>query len=731
MDHVIFKRTKAKPAVRTRPTSPEPTKDQEDPEDAPITLATKIKNKVKKSRPKSKLSFGDEEEEGDGEVFQVKKSSLSRKLALGKNAAAMSLDFESTVVAQNRGPTYDDAYLKELKASTPNARHIVTPAGDDMSVDISETAFQTLDVITETGETSIPSESSIKVAKERRERVRKAKISGDDDYISLAVTRRDDNVHPESRLVREEDELGEVEEEFAEYTSAQERIALGKKSRKREAARKRDEMRDLIDEAAEEDEETQEWEQEQLRRGGHRTPEQDQAAKIKPTYKPAPIPAMTQIPILGPAIGRLTQQLAELTTSYRNDTASLTAFAKEKEDVIEKEKEMRVMVEKAEEKRAWFSDFKDWIEGVANFFDVKYPLLEKLEDEHVSLLQERFDMIQERRRADDDDDLSILLGPLPESDRTQETSHGTDDSAPAPLSKRERRLARIARRQLRQQRQKADEEEGYSTDSSLPPLDAVAYDDALKSLASKKKDILSDVKVEEFHKPSEVRWSVWRDKYTDSYVGAWGGLGVISVWEFWARLEMVGWDCVETPKSLDSFKWYKAIYEYSRLGNDDTQVEERDLGPDGDLVSSMVSTAVIPRLCKLIDGGALDVYSAKHVRRVIDLAEEVEASVEDGNAKLQILLRSTARAAPAFDPETIPARRRFLAKHVKLLQNLMTWRKHTGERFGIGALATRLVDSCIVDFAQDGWEVGGDEFARRVASILSIELLPARLRSTH
>lgn len=92
--------------------------------------------------------------------------------------------------------------------------------------------------------------------------------------------------------------------EFAEYTSAQERIALGKKSRKLEAARKRDQMRDLIDEAyvsipysisflrlfgrAEEDEETREWEQEQLRRGGHRTSEHDQAARIKPIYKPAP-----------------------------------------------------------------------------------------------------------------------------------------------------------------------------------------------------------------------------------------------------------------------------------------------------------------------------------------------------------------------------------------------------------------------------------------------------------
>lgn len=189
--------------------------------------------------------------------------------------------------------------------------------------------------------------------------------------------------------------------EFSEYTSAQERIALGKKSRKVEATKKRAEMRDLIDEAwvatlystsyptlfgrAEEDEETQEWEQEQLRRGGHRTPEPE---KIKPTYKPAPsasmspgtqsillttlqVPVMTQIPTLGPSIGRLTQQLTELRTSHANNTASLTNLTKKREEVNEKEKDMRVMVERAEEKRAWFSEFRDWIEGVANFFDVK------------------------------------------------------------------------------------------------------------------------------------------------------------------------------------------------------------------------------------------------------------------------------------------------------------------------------------------------------------------------
>lgn len=160
-------------------------------------------------------------------------------------------------------------------------------------------------------------------------------------------------------------------------------------------------------------------------------------------------------------------------------------------------------------------------------------------------------MIQQRRRDDDDDDLSILCGPLPESDRTQGKYNETEDSAPAPLSKRERREARVARRQLRQQRRKIDEEEDYSTDSSLDPPDAIAYDDALKSLTSKKKEILSDVKVKEFHKPDNVRWSIWRDKYTDSYIGAWGGLGVISVWEFWARLEIVGWDFIEVNPPIN------------------------------------------------------------------------------------------------------------------------------------------------------------------------------------
>ncbi|KAF9013201.1 nineteen complex-related protein 2-domain-containing protein [Cyathus striatus] len=736
---LIFKRTKSKPAARSRQRSPENdsgAKKDETVEESPSTVVTKLKNKVKKAKTKSRLSFGGDEEEGDGEVFQVKKSNLSKKLTLGTHPASVPLNLDQATISPSRGPTYDKKYLEQLKASTPTGRP-PRPSQDaydaDMSMDVSMNVEDSTTSITTTVEEEteayIPSESSIKVAKEKRERLRKTKEAGEDDYISLSVSKRSDfseGPHPESRLVREDDELGEGDDEFAEYTSAQERIALGKKSKKIEERKKRDVMKEMIEDAEEEDEETMEWEQEQLRRGGHRTPEP--SAKVKEVYKPAPstflfFPISTPIPTLAPGLARLNQQLSQLTTSHTTNTAALNSLAEERSQVDDREKEMREMVGKAEEKRAWFGSFKDWVEGVAGFLDEKYPMLEKLEEEQISLLRERFDIVAQRRRAEDEDDLTIFVGPLPPSDT--DAGLEVDDSGnavvkPDPATeRRKRRAARVARRQHRLQWKKGEEEEGYSTDSSLSPGDSAAYSDAVKSLVTRKK---------EFRDPGKGRWSAWREKYADSYVGAWGGL-------------VIGWDCVEDQRSLDSFKWYKGLYDYSRPGNSELGADEREMGPDGDLVASMISTAVIPRICKIIEAGALDVYSEKHIHRMVDLAEEVEASVEEGNVAMNIFTAAVseseqqlakhrdARKGPlSFNPEAIPARRRFLVRRVKLLKNLLRWRKYTGEKFGIGLLVGRLVEDLVLRAAQDGWDVGGEEIARKVADMLPSDLVPFTLK---
>ena len=92
--------------------------------------------------------------------------------------------------------------------------------------------------------------------------------------------------------------------EFAEYTSAQERIALGKKSRKAEAKKRREEMEGLIADTygdsqvafdpltpwlrVEDDEEEKEWEQEQIRRAGHREHTPETQIPAPQVYRPSP-----------------------------------------------------------------------------------------------------------------------------------------------------------------------------------------------------------------------------------------------------------------------------------------------------------------------------------------------------------------------------------------------------------------------------------------------------------
>lgn len=70
-----------------------------------------------------------------------------------------------------------------------------------------------------------------------------------------------------------------------------------------------------------------------------------------------------------------------------------------------------------------------------------------------------------------------------------------------------------------------------------------------------------------------------------------------------------------------------------------------------------------------------------------------------------------------FNPEAVYARKRFLNRRVKLLGNLMRWRKYSGEQFGLGLLVGKLVERSIINVAEGGWDVGGEDIARRVRLI--------------
>jgi GC-rich sequence DNA-binding factor len=184
----------------------------------------------------------------------------------------------------------------------------------------------------------------------------------------------------------------------------------------------------------------------------------------------------------------------------------------------------------------------------------QFPKLERLENEYVSVLKERSDMIARRRSADDDDDLSTFFGPLSLALQSEPDEHDEYGRAPPnpATSKPERQSAR-ARRRSRRVRNPSPEEEGYSTDASLPPSDAMDFTTAMQKLAADRHDILSDVRSVEFKDPSRGlgKWfGEWRSRFGDTYTGAWGGLGLVAAWEFWARLETVGWNPLDVSGIL-------------------------------------------------------------------------------------------------------------------------------------------------------------------------------------
>ncbi|OJA11835.1 hypothetical protein AZE42_04060 [Rhizopogon vesiculosus] len=276
----------------------------------------------------------------------------------------------------------------------------------------------------------------------------------------------------------------------------------------------------------------------------------------------------------------------------------------------------------------------------------------------------------------------------------------------------ERRAARITRR-IRRERERGtknvgtqqNQEEGYSTDSSSPPSDAMDYQSAMEKITSDGHNLLPDVHPADFRDPSSglAKWFCeWRGRFGSSYTGVWSGLGLVCAWESRVRPELLGWNPLETSQNIDEFSRCASLYEYSRLRGDKDEDRGPDVGPDGDLISAMISAAIVPFI-----------YDPESVCSVF---EHSISTSESSLAPFIALNRSI------FDSEAITARQRLLRHASKFLDTLVQWRKYTGEILGIGELCVRHVNNIAIPIAESGWDVGGEEIAREMVAVLPVEL---------
>lgn len=82
---------------------------------------------------------------------------------------------------------------------------------------------------------------------------------------------------------------------------------------------------------------------------------------------PTPIP----IPTLQGSLQRFNQIIGALTTRHTQTASSVAQLVEDHARFDKEEEELRKMVKEAEEKRAWFGSFHEWIEGVGEFLEEK------------------------------------------------------------------------------------------------------------------------------------------------------------------------------------------------------------------------------------------------------------------------------------------------------------------------------------------------------------------------
>ncbi|TGJ86367.1 hypothetical protein E0Z10_g2361 [Xylaria hypoxylon] len=406
---INFNDETSKEDVKTPDTADE-TEDQED-GGAPVRIRPSTTKpgltKPKKRQSSSRLSFGPSETIGDDddamvlgeEVFMPKMPGLATpatennayKKGISKNLPLNRLPMRPIDDEDDR-PRYSKEYLSELQSATPNTPqdlstlHIGSEE-DEMSLDPSELeGAMIVDTTTSTSLTTghpptatpvVLTEAEIREKKERRARLAKQKGSRDtEDFISLsdddndergagdsylALLSRNSGSKTDTRLVAEDEDLGEGFDEFVEDGG----LSLGKKAEREARKRHRAEMVSLISaaegagsdgEAASDDSEAERraaFEAAQTRAGmdGLAEEREQQRKRLGAREGVVPVPPkITPLPDLSVLVEEFKARMRQKEAGLIHMRAHIAELKAERDGVLKREPEVQRLLNEAGER---------------------------------------------------------------------------------------------------------------------------------------------------------------------------------------------------------------------------------------------------------------------------------------------------------------------------------------------------------------------------------------------
>jgi hypothetical protein len=196
----------------------------------------------------------------------------------------------------------------------------------------------------------IPGEAEIREKKARRARLAHENeyMAIDDEDESNEISLLDRRKNPETRLVREDEDIAEGFDEFVEDS----RITLGRKAEKEQRRRQRADMANLINEAENSSEEDSD-QSEAERRAAYEAAQTAAgsygkgAGEKRPPQRPRTPPKITPIPSLASSLGRLHTALAGMESTLALKIQRMSELEKEKAQIAQREVEIQRLLKKA------------------------------------------------------------------------------------------------------------------------------------------------------------------------------------------------------------------------------------------------------------------------------------------------------------------------------------------------------------------------------------------------
>ncbi|TEA12714.1 hypothetical protein C8034_v005814 [Colletotrichum sidae] len=346
------------------PEKPKPPTRDEDEDDGPVVVRPTISRsgslKQKKRKSTSRLSFGGaqaDDEEPKADFTTPKKSTLGYQ-ALENSALKNRLPMRSFRDEEDERPRYSKEYLDELQNSTPNTPQNLssTHVQDDDAMELDASELEGAVIVNQDDfdprpqKTSILTDAEIQERKQRRARL--AQEEQADDFISFDDPSGLRKKKDDTRLVAEDEDLGEGFDDFVEDGG----LSLGRKAEKEEKLRKRREMEEQIkmaegdssDESdASEAERRAAFEAAQTRSGmdGLHKPERNPAEQVlQVPPKISPLPSLTE------CLSRLQMTMRAMEMDLAEKTRRVDDLRKEREGILTRKDEVQQLLNEAGQK---------------------------------------------------------------------------------------------------------------------------------------------------------------------------------------------------------------------------------------------------------------------------------------------------------------------------------------------------------------------------------------------